>query len=203
MRRFLIIVALVFGAMALAAAGAYSSPAKKGPHPHHAKLTFDVSTQDNGSCGGPWANDTIKRTYLVKLNVDGSYTLTRRDRGSFVTMAGVSPGACDPRGAHGHTVRDGVSGKLVGFLRGKVTGGTFDPSASCTGSDCGSTSVFLATFFGSGASFSCFQDSRACKFNYNYTAAHHQQLLFRHWQDKGKGAGSMLKEKFHRDIADA
>jgi hypothetical protein len=42
-----------------------------------------------------------------------------------------------------------------------------------------------------------------CKFNYNYTAARHQALLFRHWQDKGKGAGTMLHETFHGDIADA
>jgi hypothetical protein len=34
-------------------------------------------------------------------------------------------------------------------------------------------------------------------------AARHQSLLFRHWQDKGKGAGTMLNEVFQRDIADA
>jgi hypothetical protein len=202
LRRLLAIVTLLLGMSALLAVSASSSPGKK-PNPRHAKLTFSVSTQDNGSCGGPWANDTITRTFIVKLNTDGTYTLTRRDRGSFVTLNGVSPGACDPTGPHGHTVRDGVTGKLVGFLRGKVTGGTFNPDATCTGNDCGSTDVFLATFFGAGATFTCFEDSQACKFNYNYTAAHHQSLLFRHWQDKGKGAGSLLKERFHGDVADA
>lgn len=202
MRRFLTTVAVLFGALGLVAVSAYSSSAKK-PNKHHAKLTFTVNTQDNGSCGNTWADDTITRTFVVKLNKDGSYTLTRRDRGHFVTLGGVSPGACDPKGPHGNTVRDGVKGKLVGFLRGRVTGGTFDPNATCTGSDCGFTDVFISTFFGAGASFSCFENSSACKFNFNYTAAHHQQLLYRHWQDKGKGAGTMLKEKFHRDIADA
>lgn len=204
MRRFLTTVAVLLGALGLLAVSAYSSPAKKKPNKHHAKLTFAVSTQDNGSCGGPWADDTITRTFIVKLNHDGSYTLTRRDRGHFVTIGGVSPGACDPKGAHGNTVRDGVKGKLVGFLRGRVTGGTFDPNATCTG-DCaaGSTGAVVSAFFGASASFSCFENSRICKFNYNYTAAHHQHLLYRHWQDKGKGAGTMLNEKFHRDIADA
>lgn len=202
MRRLLAIITLLLGMSAFVAVAASSSTGKK-PNPRHAKLTFSVSSQDNGSCGSAWANDTIRRTFIVKRNADGSYTLTRRDRGSFVTLDGVSPGACNPTGRHGHTVRAGVTGKLVGFLRGKVTGGTFDPSATCTGDDCGSTDVFLSTFFGSGATFSCFVDSNACKFNYNYTAAHHQSLLVRHWQDKGKGAGSLLKEKFHGDIADA
>ena len=199
MNRLLAMVTVLVGASALFAVSASA----KQPGPKHAKFTFSVSTHDNGSCGSPWANDTIRRTFSVKLNADGSYTLTRRDRGSFVTLGGVSPGACDPTGRHGHTVRAGVTGKLVGFLRGQVTGGTFNPGASCTGTDCGSTDVFLSTFFGSGATFSCFTDSQACKFNYNYTAAHHQSLLFRHWQDKGKGAGSFLNERFHGDVADA
>jgi hypothetical protein len=63
-----------------------------------------VVTTDNGSCGTPWATDTVRRTFHVKPNQDGTYTLTRRDR---------------------------------------------------------------------------------------------------HWQDKGKGAGTFLKEQFHGDIADA
>jgi hypothetical protein len=164
---------------------------------------FVKDPADNGSCGGPWANDTVKRTFMVKQNADGSYTLTRRDRGMFVTLAGVSPGACDTTGRHGHTVRAGVKGKLVGFLRGTVTGGTFNPNATCTGPDCGFTDVFIAKFFGPTATFSCFTNSADCKFNFNYTAARHQSLLFRHWQDKGKGAGTMLNEVFHGDIADA
>ena len=201
MKRFLTLVLLLLGATALIA-GTAASKSKK-PNKHHAKYTFTVNTTDNGSCGGPWADDTVKRTFIVHLNKDGSYTLTRKDRGHFVTQGGTSPGACETGHHHGHSVRQGVHGKFGGFLRGKITGGTFDPNATCTGSDCGFTDVFISTFFGSGASFSCFTDSKVCKFNFNYTAAHHQHLLYRHWQDKGKGAGSMLKEKFHGDIADA
>jgi hypothetical protein len=207
-KRLMILSTVALGAMLVAAAalahpGPHSKkPSSKPPNAKHAKLTFVVDTTDNGSCGAAWADDHVTRTFVVKANHDGSYTLTRRDRGRFVTLAGVSPGACDTTGRHGQTVRAGVQGKLVGFLRGTVTGGTFDPNATCTGNTCGFTDVFLTTFFGPNATFSCFENSSDCKFNFNYTAAHHQALLFRHWQDKGKGAGTMLHEVFHRDIAD-
>jgi hypothetical protein len=208
MKRLMILSTVVLGAMLVAAAAlAHPGPGKKANskslNARHGKLTFVVETTDNGSCGAAWANDTVTRTFIVTAKADGSYTLTRLDRGKFVTLAGVSPGACETTGRHGHTVRAGVHGKLVGFLRGTVTGGTFDPHATCTGDTCGFTDVFLTTFFGPNATFSCFENSSDCAFNFNYTAAHHQALIRRHWQDKGKGAGTMLHEKFHGDIADA
>jgi hypothetical protein len=123
--------------MFVAAALAHPGPGGKKPKAKHGKLTFVVNTTDNGSCGTAWANDAVTRTFIVKMNDDGSYTLTRRDRGRFVTLGSVSPGACDTTGRHGETVRAGVKGKLVRFLRGTVTGGTFTPNATCTGPDCG------------------------------------------------------------------
>ncbi|MDX6512796.1 MAG: hypothetical protein QOE36_2300, partial [Gaiellaceae bacterium] len=39
-------------------------------------------------------------------------------------------------------------------------------------------------------------------FNYQYTAPA-QSLLFHHWQDRGRGAGTMLNEVFRGDIANA
>jgi hypothetical protein len=203
MKRLSMLCALLIAALGLTAT-AIADPGHKGKSkPQRGKKTFVVTTTDNGSCGTPWATDVVKRTYQVKPNGDGTYTLTRRDRGKFTTIGGMSPGACDTTGRHGHTVRPGVRGKLVGYLRGTVSGGTFNPNAVCTGSDCGFTDVFLTTFFGPGAKFSCFESSPDCKFNFNYTAARHQHLKFRHWQDKGKGGGTFLKEQFHGDIADA
>ena len=63
------------------------------------------------------------------------------------------------------------------------------------------------TFFGAGAVFTCdgATNSTDCKFNYNYTApsrqANRPRLIVRHWQDKGTGSGTSLKETFHGDIA--
>jgi hypothetical protein len=204
MKRLIALSALVLAALSLAAVAAADpgdhGKGKKGPH---SRFTFTFVTTDNGSCGTAWANDTVQRTFIVKDNGDGTFRLTRRDRGMFTTIGGPSPGSCEKTGHHGKTVRAGVTGKLVGFLRGTVTGGTFNPNATCTGATCGATDTFVATFFGTGAQFSCFTNSTDCAFNFNYTAAHNQKLLFRHWQDKGKGAGTSLVERFSGDIADA
>ena len=204
MKRLIALGALALAALSLAAvAGADPGHHGKGDKAGHSRFTFTFVTTDKGSCGTEWANDTVKRTFIVKDNCDGTFRLTRRDRGMFTTMAGASPGSCETTGHHGKTVRAGVTGTLVGFLRGTVSGGTFNPKATCTSTDCGATDTFLKTFFGTGAQFSCSMTSTDCAFNFNYTAAHHQSLLFRHWQDKAKGAGPSLVERFSGDIADA
>ena len=79
-----------------------------------------------------------------------------------------------------------MQGKSQGYLVGTVAATSFNPNATCAaGADCSSRTD--------------------CKFNFNYTAsAKHdaqKKLPFRHWQDKGKGAGTLHKEQFHGDIA--
>jgi hypothetical protein len=206
MKKRLFLFGLLAGALTLVAtAAAHPGRGHVKSHGHHGKTTkmgpYDVVTTDGGSCGNDWATDTEKRRFKVKLNRDGSYTVTRYDRGTFVTMAGQSPGACDTTGKHGSTVVAGNHGRFHGFLRGRVTGGTFNPNATCT-ADCGFTDVFIPTFFGPSAHFSCFEDSALCAFDFEYSAPH-QHLKFHHWSDKGKGAESMLHERFHGDIANA
>ena len=96
-----------------------------------------------------------------------------------------------------------MTGRFGGYLVGTITGGTFNKNATCVAACF--TSDFISAFFGAGAAFSCNTNSADCKFNFNYTApnreANRPQLLFRHWQDRGKGAGTMLHEVFHGDIA--
>ena len=209
MKKLIVVLALSIAALSLiAVAGADPGDhGKRDDHHHakaaHGKFTFTFATTDNGSCGTAWANDTTRRTFSVKDNGNGTFTLTQRDRGTFTTIGGTSPGACETTSHHGKTVRAGVSGKLVALLRGTVSGGTFNRNATCAGTDCGSTATFLATFFGASAQFSCNTNSTDCKFNFNYTASHHQSLLIRHWQAKGTGAGTSLVERFKGDIADA
>jgi hypothetical protein len=202
MKRWTVLPLALVSALVLAAAGSADPGHRGSKSTKKGKLAFTVVTEDNGSCGNQWATDTLRRTFQVKANGNGTYRLTRKDRGTFVTMAAVSPGKCGSK-KHGNTVRAGVRGKVVGFLRGTITGGTFNPNATCTGPDCGFTDVFITTFFGAGAQFSCFMNSPNCQFNYNYTAAKGQTLLHRHWQNKGKGAGTFLEETFKGDIADA
>jgi hypothetical protein len=199
MKRFVVLPALLLAALALAAA-ALADPGDKGKGKKqgHNRFTFTLTTQDNGCHGTPWATDVLTRTYVVHDNGNGTFRLTRRDKGTFTTIAGASPGSCPTDKHHGTTVAAGVTGKSIGYLTGTISGGTFNPKATCVAACF--TNDFVTAFFGSGATFSCDTNSSDCKFNYNYTARTHP-LKYRHWQDRGKGAGTMLKEVFIGDIA--
>ena len=207
MKRFVILPVLVLAALSLAAVG-LADPGDKGKGKKQGKnkFAFVVVSPDNGSCGQPWATDTINRTYSVKDNGNGTFTLRRLDRGTFVTTGPVSPGKCDTTGKHGSVVGPGYRGKFTGYLVGTVTATSFNRNATCA-APC-LTDAFVTTFFSSGAQFSCFTNSTDCKFNFNYTAPAKQaanlpKLKYRHWQDKGKGAGTLLKETFIGDIANS
>jgi hypothetical protein len=192
-----IIPGLLAGVFAFAATGVANSGHGK---PHSLKFgPYHVVADDPGSCGNAWAAGTEKRTYKIKRIRHSTFRLTRRDHGMFLTNSGQSPGACETHGHHGATVPAGKTGHFRGYLIGTVSGGTFDPSATCP-ADCGFTDVFIATFFGPNATFSCFEDSTSCKFNYQYHALR-QGLRFHHWYDRGKGAGTLLHEHFRGDIA--
>jgi hypothetical protein len=192
-------------AVACAVAWAGAASAHKQPQPHPNKVRVLIHTVDNGCSSQPWANDTIVRTLKVDRRKDGSYRIREEDKGVFQTNAGgtaASPGNCpDNRSRHGHSVRNGVAGTLKGYIAGTVTGGSFDPSGSCV--DPCTQSAFIAAYFGSAATFSCLTASRDCTFKWVYHAKRAQKLLFRHWEDRGRGAGTVLKERFKGDIADA
>jgi hypothetical protein len=195
MKAITTLLVLGLAALALAASGAADPGRGKPSH-----FTYTVTTTDDGSCSTPWATDTVRRTFYVRKNLDGSYRLLRRDRGTFVTTGPTSPGACNTKGAHGTIVHAGARGKFHSFLVGRVFGGTFHPNATCT-ADCGFTDVFITTFFGPNAQYSCFTDSKNCRFDFEYSALA-QGLKYHHWSDKGTGAGTQLKERFRGDIAD-
>jgi hypothetical protein len=207
MRRIVIPLVLLAGALALAAAGG-ADPGKgkeKDKGQGKNRFTFTLTNTDR-RCDGtePWATLNEQRTYQVHDNGDGTFRLRRVDKGTFTTFAGNSPGNCPAnKSKHGKTVRAGVTGRFGGYLEGTITGGTFNKKGTCA-TAC-FTSDFLTAFFGSSAVFSCNTNSTDCKFNFNYTAPSSEEngprLLVRHWQDRGKGAGTMLNEVFHGDIA--
>jgi hypothetical protein len=200
MNRYLTSLTLV---VALSAMVVSVASAQKQPRPH--KVRALIHTTDNGCSSQPWANDTIMRTLKVHRRGDGSYRIREEDKGTFQTNAGgavASPGNCTQNhGRHGHTVRAGVVGTLKGYIKGTVTGGTFNPAGTCA--DPCTQSAFIAGYFGSSATFSCLSNSRDCKFKWVYHAKRNQNLLFRHWEDSGTGADTFLKERFKGDIADA
>jgi hypothetical protein len=117
-------------------------------HGHHKAFVFktDLVSPDSGTCGNNWASDTLKRTYKVTQNHDGSFTLVAFDRGTFTTVAGQSPGACETTDTHhGATVTAGITGGVVGFVVEKLTG-TFNASATCA-AVC-NRDAFVAAHFG-------------------------------------------------------
>jgi hypothetical protein len=197
MRRSIVMFCLLAGALALATSG-LADPGGKGKAKKngHNRYSAVVTVPDSGTCGNVWATDTSTRTWSVKKNNDGSFRVTRKDKGTFVTMEGQSPGACDTTGKHGHLVHAGIKGKFHGYLTGTVSGGTYNPTATCAAACIGDTSAFIAAHF-PGGTFTCSHGYAGCKFNFEYSSPD-QSLLFRHWQDKGTNG---VTEQFTGDIA--
>src|SRR5436309_5078472 len=208
MRRMLVAFVLFVGVLTVAASR-LADPGDKGKGKKQGKNKFSFTlTNTDNRCGGggAWATLNERRTYQVHDNGDGTFRLRRVSKGTFTTIAGTSPGNCTAnKSKHGHLIRAGVTGRFGGYLEGTITGGTFNKKATCIAACF--TSNFISTFFGAGAVFTCdgATNSTDCKFNYNYTApsrqANRPRLIVRHWQDKGTGSGTSLKETFHGDIA--
>ncbi len=127
---------------------------------------FAGATPDSGTCGNNWANDTFDRFFSVNTtpNPDGTYNVTEEFKnGTFVTVAGKSPGACENGPDNGNTVGDGVTGTMHGTFNIVVSNGTYDPNAVCTQSTCGTTASFIQTVFGASATY----DVPTFNFHYN------------------------------------
>jgi hypothetical protein len=200
MRRMIILFVLLVGVLALAASG-FADPGGKGKAKKNGQNRFSatVTVPDSGTCGNVWATDTSTRKWTVKKNNDGTFRVGRQDKGTFVTIAGKSPGACDTTGKHGANVNVGINGKFHGYLRGTVSNGNFNPAAICAAACVGDTAVFISTVFGAGAKFTCSAGYAGCKFNFEYSSPN-KTLKFRHWQDRGTNG---VDEHFVGDIANS
>jgi hypothetical protein len=183
-----------------------------GHHGRHDTHGFSYSTMltspDSGCDGHTWANDTLKRGYRVHKNDDGSYTVVQFDRGSFVTLAGVSPQGCPGASTagnpqHGTVVTAGIKGRIDGFLKTKVTGGTFNPNATCSATAC-DRATFIAAFFGTAAKSSCDQSvATDCKYVY-VASSWDSTLKYHRWIDAGRADSTGPLKTYDRgDIATA
>ena len=110
---------------------------------------YASTSQDSGTCGNDWAMDSFDRNFRVDTRPDanGNYTVEERfSNGSFVTIAGDSPGACgdNPRG----TIAEGVTGTMQGNFTIIVYGGSYNADGCDTG-DCSTTAGFVSSVFGS------------------------------------------------------
>ena len=138
------------------------------------------SSADSGTCGNDWAQDTFKRFFTVSQDSSGWQLREDFQEGKFVTVAGASPGGCETSGRHGRVVTAGVEGTFHGFLSGSVTGGSFNPDATCS-APCGGDK-FVAAFFGAGATWNVV----------TYTFTYHAEgphLAIRHGQNASDDQG--------------
>ena len=141
MKRFIALAALVMAAVSITATTALASPGPVSTGKQVCQASgqavvnvhFTYTSPDSGLGGNNWANDTIYRQLQI-WKVGSGYCASVSDQGSFVTVAGTSPG--------GHnTVSAGIIGKMKGGYTTTpltLTGGSFNPSNLPTRGDLGS-----------------------------------------------------------------
>jgi hypothetical protein len=172
-----IVVAVIAALLASGGTSAANGAREFGP--------YTITSPDSGTCGNDWANDIFTRRFIVQPNDDGTYTLrVVNTDGSFVTIEGRSPGACEPDSRHGQLITGGVTGKMHGQLVGTVRGGTLDPSATC-GDPC-YMSTFTHAFFGPTATFTCVDGGGVCDFAFEYSSGA-PGLGYRQWTNASRG----------------
>jgi hypothetical protein len=138
MRKFITLAALVMAAFSITATTALASPgpvstgkqACKASGPAVVNVNYTYTSPDSGLGGNDWANDTIKRQIQI-WKIDGGYCASVKDQGSFVTLAGTSPGATG-------TVSAGITGTLKGGYTTTLLTGEFNPNGLATKGNLGS-----------------------------------------------------------------
>ena len=157
---------------------------------------FSVNTTDGGSCGNSWANDTFERRYTVISNGGGNFTVREQDHGTFVTIAGASPGACETTPHHGATVAAGIQGDIQGSADFTVNSATYNPGGcDANPSACSTRGGFVTAVFGVAA----IATEIFTAYNFEYSSSD-QSLAYHHWQDKSTNH-ALGSDKFEGDIA--
>ena len=124
-------------------AGAKGDTGATGPSGVTSPLVFgpyDSGSADSSACSGNWANDTYTRTYIVTPRSNGSFDVTELFNGTFVTLAGSTPGT--PCG----TLSAGITGQFYGDeVFATPTTADFNFTATCP-AGCTGTQFFTAFF---------------------------------------------------------
>jgi len=115
--------------------------------------SFGVTQEDIGTCNNVWADDTFNKFFQLKDNGDGTYNLTATYRnGTFVTRAGMSPGACESGENSGDMIDAGIAGRQTQDWSATVTSDApVNKTPDCTDGACISSGGFLTAVFGTGS----------------------------------------------------
>ena len=152
---------------------------------------YPSSSPDSSTCGNDWATDTFNRVFTVRTNPDGTFLVVEQFKdGSFVTMFGPSPGACDPSdGFPAGIVNAGVTGSMHGYFTIPLPPGTIQMSTSpncdavlntlpCT------TTTFINTHFTACYPATC----PVTTFFFHYSAGD-QMLVVHEWKNASADRG--------------
>jgi hypothetical protein len=152
---------------------------------------YASGSPDSGTCGNDWANDAFDRHFTVHRNADDTFTVVEQFKnGSFVTMGGLSPGACETN--PGGMVNAGVTGSMHGYFivplgPGEVQRSTDascvagDPNAPCT------TTGFIDSHF-----TPCYFDGTGtCPVTtfFDHYVAVDQGLIYHEWKNASADRG--------------
>jgi hypothetical protein len=189
-RRFLLVgVALVTVAFASSFASA-ASTSNNGTD----KYSFAGASADGGSCGNSWANDTYTLDFSIKQAAAGVYSVNvMYKNGSFVTIAGASPGACSTVNHHGSLVNGGINGKFQGWVSLTMTSATYNASGCVSNPSCTTRTGVLNALFPGGSSSNW-------NWNFEYSSSD-KTLAYHSWQDKADQQTG--NDKFEGDIANS
>lgn len=132
--------------------------------PVHAGVTvgpFAGTSPDSGTCGPDWAQDSFQRLFT---DVTPTGAVEWFNNGTFVTIGGKSPGACNSGTDNGNTVAAGVPGTFSGVFDISVSGATQFTPGACSQATCDTTAKFVHTVYGAGATY----NTGAGYFAFNY-----------------------------------
>ena len=177
------LVSLAVAAIALAATPAMVTASQDSVH----FGPINSGSPDSGTCGNDGANDSYKRVFDASTTPDGAGKFTVTESfiaGRFVTVEGSSPGACETSVPTGGKISAGVTGSFNGNFVIVVSGGTFNPDATCD-TGCSTTKDFIGTVYGAGATY----DIPSFGFDYH---ANGPGLLAREWHNASADQGGNI-----------
>jgi hypothetical protein len=157
------------------------------------------TSPDSGTCGNDWAQDSFDRVYKITASPDGTHFRVAElfKNGTFTTMNGPSPGACDETdGTPPGMITAGFTGNMHGHLIVDVTCISpactpVPPSCSPNPAPCQTTLGFLTTFFPGGV-----YDYSAFSFHYGGLDGFSSVLAVNEWKNASPNRGCN-----HGDVA--
>jgi hypothetical protein len=155
---------------------------------------YSSMSTDSGTCGPDWATDTFNRHFTVFTNrLSGAILVVEQfKKGSFVTFAGPSPGACEATPTGG-MVAAGVTGSLHGYfiIEPIAAGSQTSMDSHCDAATMSNTPCDTTTFINSHFALCYPVTCTVTTFFFHYTAPSpaKQGLIENEWKNASTDRG--------------